>query len=98
MATTIHDVARVAGVGIGTVSRVINNHPGVRPAPREKVLKAVALLSYEPNPIARSMLSKRTGAIGVIVSFLTRPFNTEVSRGMDTVLPRLPTKLSLHTA
>jgi len=96
MASTIHDVARVAGVGIGTVSRVINNHPGVRPATREKVLKAVAQLSYEPNPIARSMISKRTGAIGVIVSFFTRPFNTEVLRGMETVLARLGKELVLY--
>jgi len=86
MASTIHDVARVAGVGIGTVSRVINNHPGVRPATREKVLEAVAQLNYKPNPIARSMISKRTGVIGVIVSFFTRPFNTEVLRGVEAVL------------
>jgi LacI family transcriptional regulator, galactose operon repressor len=96
MATTIHDVARVAGVGIGTVSRVINNYPGVRPATRERVLKAVAQLSYEPNPIARSMISKRTGAIGVIVSFFTRPFNTEVLRGMEAVLARLGKELVLY--
>jgi len=86
MASTIHDVARVAGVGIGTVSRVINNHPGVRPATREKVLEAVAQLNYKPNPIARSMISKRTGVIGVIVSFFTRPFKTEVLRGVEAVL------------
>ena len=55
MTATIHDVARVAGVGIGTVSRVLNEHPNVRPATREKVLAAIAQLRFKPSPIARRM-------------------------------------------
>jgi DNA-binding LacI/PurR family transcriptional regulator len=89
MATTIHDVARAAGVGIGTVSRVINNSPGVRPATREKVLTAIARLNYKPDPIARSMISKRTGSIGVIVPFFTRPFFMEVLQGVEAALQLL---------
>ncbi len=96
MVTTIHDVARIAGVGIGTVSRVINNNPGVKPATREKVLTAIAQLNYKPNPIARSMISKRTGAIGVIVPFFTRPFNTELLRGVETALAHLGKELVLY--
>src|SRR5574340_288068 len=81
--TTIQDVARIAGVGVGTVSRVINNSPDVKPATRKKVLSAIAQLNYRPNPIARSMISKQTGAVGVIVPFFTRPFHTELLRAVQ---------------
>ena len=96
MTTTIHDVARIAGVGIGTVSRVINNSPGVKPTTRTKVLSAIAQLNYRPNPIARSMISKRTGAIGVIVPFFTRPFHTELLRAVQASLSRSDKELVLY--
>ncbi|MGZ3610791.1 MAG: LacI family DNA-binding transcriptional regulator [Ktedonobacteraceae bacterium] len=96
MTTTIHDVARIAGVGIGTVSRVINNSPGVKPATRSRVLSAIAQLNYRPNPIARSMISKRTGAIGVIVPFFTRPFHTELLRAVQASLSRSGKELVLY--
>ncbi len=96
MDKTIHDVARAAGVGIGTVSRVINNNPGVKPATRAKVLAAVAQLNYRPNLIARSMISKRTDAIGVIVPFFTRPFNVEMLRGIETALGQRGKDLVLY--
>ncbi len=54
---TIHDVSRIADVGIGTVSRVINDSPGVKPATRQRVLAAIDALHYSPNLIARSMIS-----------------------------------------
>jgi LacI family transcriptional regulator len=96
LTTTIHDVARIAGVGIGTVSRVINNNAGVKPATRKKVLSAIAQLNYRPNPIARSMISKRTGAIGVIVPFFKRPFNTELLRAVQAALSRSGKELVLY--
>lgn len=86
MTPTIHDVARVAGVGIGTVSRVINNNPNVRAATRAKVLAAIEHLNYKPDPIARSMISRRTGSVGVVVPFFTRPFFMEVLRSIETAL------------
>jgi LacI family transcriptional regulator len=96
MATTIHDVARVAGVGIGTVSRVINNSPNVKPITREKVLSAIAELDYRPSPIARSMISKRTGSIGVVVPFFTRFFFIEVLRSIEAVLAQMGKDLVLY--
>jgi LacI family transcriptional regulator len=96
MAITIHDVARIAGVGIGTVSRVINNSANVKPMTREKVLNAIAQLDYKPNPIARSMISKRTGSIGVVVPFFTRFFFIEVLRGMESALAELGRDLVLY--
>ncbi len=96
MTATIHDVARVAGVGIGTVSRVLNKHPNVRPATRERVLAAITQLRFKPNPIARSMISKLTGSIGVIVPFFTRPFHVEVLRGVQNALSRVQKELVIY--
>jgi DNA-binding LacI/PurR family transcriptional regulator len=96
MATTIHDVARVAGVGIGTVSRVINNSSGVRPRTREKVLLAIRQLNYTPDPIARSMISRRTGSIGVVVPFFTRPFFMEILHGIEMAMEQNGTDLILY--
>jgi LacI family transcriptional regulator len=96
MVTTIHDIARIAGVGVGTVSRVINNSPGVRPATREKVLSVIAELRYRPDPIARSMISKRTDAIGVVVPFFTRAFIIEMLKGVESALARLGKQLVIY--
>ncbi|GAC1468182.1 MAG: LacI family DNA-binding transcriptional regulator [Ktedonobacteraceae bacterium] len=93
---TIHDVARIAGVGIGTVSRVLNEHPSVRPVTRAKVLAAITQLRFKPNPIARSMIFKRTGSIGVIVPFFTRPFHVEVLRGVQNALSREQKELVIY--
>jgi DNA-binding LacI/PurR family transcriptional regulator len=60
------DVARVAGVSHQTVSRVLNDHPNVRPATRERVLAAVRELGYRPNAAARSLATRRTRTLGVI--------------------------------
>lgn len=68
---TIRDVARVAGVGIGTVSRVLNNSPRVDPATRQHVLTTIAELGFKPNALARQLPRKiRLRNIGVI----TQPF------------------------
>jgi LacI family transcriptional regulator, galactose operon repressor len=96
MTVTIHDVAQEAGVGIGTVSRVVNNSPDVKSATRERVLAAIHRLNYKPDPIARSMISKRTNSIGTIVPFFTRPFFMEVLRGVEAVIARLRRELVLY--
>lgn len=93
---TIHDVARIADVGIGTVSRVINDSPGVKPATRQRVLAAIDALHYSPNLIARSMTSRRTGSIGVIVPFFTRPFFIEVLRAVEVTITEAGRELVLY--
>ncbi|HTK09541.1 MAG TPA: LacI family DNA-binding transcriptional regulator [Ktedonobacteraceae bacterium] len=93
---TIHDVARIAGVGIGTVSRVVNNSSGVKPATRQRVQAAIDELRYSPNLIARSMISRSTGAIGIIVPFFTRPFFIEVLQGVAAAIIRTGRELVLY--
>ncbi len=63
---TIREVADRAGVSIKTVSRVVNSEPNVRPETRERVLKAVADLDYEPLPAARGLAGRRTFSIGLL--------------------------------
>jgi DNA-binding LacI/PurR family transcriptional regulator len=60
------DVAQLAGVSHQTVSRVLNKHPNVTPRTRENVLAAIAALGYRPNAAARSLVTRRTHALGVI--------------------------------
>ncbi|MFE5672260.1 LacI family DNA-binding transcriptional regulator [Agromyces sp. NPDC056523] len=79
MAVTLHDVARVAGVSIKTVSNVINDYPHIRPATRERVEQAIAELGYTPNLTARNLRSGRTGAIGLAVPNLGLPYFAELA-------------------
>lgn len=72
--TNIRDVAKIAGVSVSTVSRVLNNHPDVSPATREKVLKIINEQSYIPNNSARNLKRESAKAIGVLVKGLTNPF------------------------
>jgi DNA-binding LacI/PurR family transcriptional regulator len=67
------DVAQIAGVSHQTVSRVLNDHPAVRPETRERVLAAISTLGYRRNSAARALVTKRSATIGVI-SFDTTLF------------------------
>ncbi len=62
------DVARLAGVSHQTVSRVLNDHPNVRPLTRERVLAAIRELAYRPNAAARTLVTRRTHTLGVITA------------------------------
>ena len=74
MNTTINDVADEAGVSITTVSRVLNNNYPVKKETRERIEKAIKKLDYTPNAMARSLITKKTSMIGVIVPGLTNLF------------------------
>lgn len=86
MAATIRDVARLAGVSRGTVSRVLNNQPRVDPGTRVKVLQAIADLDFSPSALARGLSIGRTHSIGVVVPFITRPSVVERLRGIEGAL------------
>lgn len=83
---TIRDVAKKAGVGVGTVSRVLNDSPSVSSRTRAKVLRAIEEMDYQPNPIARRLSLGKTLTIAVIVPFLTRPSFVERLRGVESIL------------
>lgn len=82
---TIHDVARVAGVSVATVSKAVNGRYGIAPATHARVMEAVAALGYESSLVASSMRSRRTGVIGVLVADF-EPFSAEVLKGVGQAL------------
>lgn len=79
MAVTLHDVARVAGVSIKTVSNVINDFPHIRAETRAKVLVAIDELGYRPNLSARSLRSGRSGVIGLVVPEFSLSYFAELA-------------------
>lgn len=80
----IFDIAKRAGVSKTTVSRVINNQPGVSEDTRQKVLKAIEELNYVPNQAARSLVSRKSGTIGVIYN----EFNTSIYLQLANLLQK----------
>src|SRR5215210_3919228 len=84
--TTIARVAEEAGVGVGTVSRVLNGSPAVSDGTRRRVLQAIATLDYQPSPAARALSTGRTYAIGVVAPFFTQPSVIERLRGVSRTL------------
>ena len=83
---TINDVAKRAYVSKSTVSHVINGTRTVEEETRRRVLVAIAELDYRPNRVARSLTTKRTGTIGMIVSDASNQFFGDMLRGVDDVL------------
>jgi LacI family transcriptional regulator len=81
--STIQDVAKLAGVAPITVSRVINHSGYFSQEVREKVEAAIAELDYVPNTLARSLRSKRTNTLALIISDITNPFFTTLARGVE---------------
>ncbi len=86
MSATIRDVALRAGVGLGTVSRVLNNSPSVSLATRQRVLDVIAELQYTPNQVARNLSLGKTLTIATIAPFFTRPSVVERLRGIEASL------------
>jgi LacI family transcriptional regulator len=92
---TIKDVAALAGVGIGTVSRVVNDHPGVKPATRARVRDAISRLDYHPHRVGRALSGRRLGAVAVLVPFFTHPSAVERLSGVVSVTDPLGLDLVL---
>ena len=92
---TIYDIAREAKVGIGTVSRVFNDHPSVSKEARERVLRVANRLSYRPHPYARGLARKRTNSIMAVIPFFSTFFFMEILQGVQSKLSDLDCDLIL---
>ncbi|UNO44281.1 LacI family DNA-binding transcriptional regulator [Streptomyces sp. MST-110588] len=97
---TLEVVAARAGVSRATVSRVVNGGNGVRSAVAEKVRRAVAELGYVPNSAARSLVTRRTGAVAVVIAepearVFSDPFFAQHLRGISRELSAADTQLLL---
>lgn len=82
---TIYEVAKLAGVSVSTVSRVLNGRKTVNKELKEKVDKAVSMLAYRPNSVARSLASSRSDSVGILVAELS-PFFCEMMRAIELTL------------
>lgn len=84
MIPTVHDVARHAKVSISTVSRVINDSAPVSADKRERVIAAIKVLKFTPNPAARRLLGLASRTIGVILPHITGDFFADLLHGLET--------------
>lgn len=85
---TIRDVAKLAGVSVATVSRVLNNPAIASKEARELVLHAVAALGYRPNANAQALATQSSDTIGVVVMDVSDPFFGALVKAVDTVAQR----------
>ncbi|AKV86465.1 LacI family transcriptional regulator [Microbacterium sp. 1.5R] len=83
--TTIHDVAKAAGVSVSTVSKAVNGRYGIADATVQRVLDAVKELGYESSLVASSMRARRTGVIGVLLADF-EPFSAEILKGVGSAV------------
>lgn len=88
MSATIREVAREAGVSVATVSRVFNDKGPIREETRQRILEVALRLGYAPNAAARSLSTRKTGTIGVLLPDLYGEFFSEVIRGLDLAARR----------
>ncbi len=80
---TIREVARQAKVSVGTVSNVLAGSASVRPELRRRVEEVMRALDYHPNQIARSLKTRQTKTLGLVISDITNPFFPQVVRGAE---------------
>ena len=82
-AATIREVARAAGVSVATVSRALNDKGPIRPETRRRVGRAIEKLRYVPHGAARSLITRRTHTLGVLLPDIFGEFFSELIRGID---------------
>lgn len=85
----LKQVAVMAGVSTATVSHVLNNTARVSPRLREQVLKVVRELNYQPNALARSLVTRRSNVVGMVITDIMNPFYGALTRGAEDVLARV---------
>lgn len=95
---TSRDVAREAGVSQATVSRVLAGAERVTPATADRVRAAMDRVGYAPNAAARTMKTRRTGSIGVVVADVTNPFYPQVLDALSAELGRAGQRMALWNA
>ena len=84
--TTMKRIAAELGVSVTTVSKVLNHHADIGDATRERVLAKVEELGYRPNAVARSLTTRRTNTLGVVIPDLMHSFFVEIVSGLEAVV------------
>lgn len=83
MNVSIKDIAKAANVSYSTVSRALTNSPRVKPETKELIQRIAAEMSYVPSAVARSLVTRRTNIIGVVVTTITDLFFAEVIHAIE---------------
>ncbi|MBZ4666216.1 LacI family DNA-binding transcriptional regulator [Mahella sp.] len=83
MSVTIKDIAKAANVSYATVSRALSDHPDISEETKKKIKKLAKDMGYTPNIVARSLITKATKTIGLIIPDITNPFFPEVAQGVE---------------
>jgi len=86
MPIRMKDIAKDVGVSVVTVSKVLRNHPDIAEGTRERVLQRVKELDYQPNTMARSLVTGRSFLVGLVVPDLLHPFFAEVAKGLSNAV------------
>lgn len=80
---TIKDIARMCGVSVSTVSRAINNSEGISPLTRDRILKTIEEVGYEPDTNARNLKVSKNKTIAVLIKGITNPFFTPMIKVIE---------------
>ncbi len=86
MTVRLKDIAKDLGLSVVTVSKVLRHHPDIGEETRKRVLRRVRELDYQPNVLARSLVTGRSYLIGLVVPDLLHPFFAEVAKALSTVV------------
>lgn len=92
----IKDIARIAGVGVTTVSRVLNNHPDVKDETRQKILEVMNNFNYVPNNSARNLKRNTSNNIGVLVKGIHNPFFSKMIKSIEEEIDKEGYSMILH--
>ncbi len=84
-AVSIKDIAKAADISYSTVSRALNDSPRVRPETRERIQRIAREMGYLPSGVARSLVTRRTNIVGVVVSTITDLFFAEVIHAIEEI-------------
>src|SRR5271155_3128540 len=86
MTIRMKDIAKDLGLSQATVSKVLREHPDIGEKTRQRVLERVKELDYQPNPLARSLVTGRSYLIGLIAPSLLHPFFAEVAKALSAAI------------
>lgn len=98
MPVSIKDIARIAGVSHSTVSRALRNSPLIPPQTTARIQKIAQEAGYTASAVARGLVTRKTNAIGVVVTSIADPFNGEVVAGIEDVANQFGYSVILATS
>jgi len=86
MTVRMKDIAKDLGISQATVSKVLREHPDIGEKTRQRVMQRIKELDYQPNPLARSLVTGRSYLIGLIAPSLLHPFFAEIARALSSAI------------